>query len=130
MRLEQLLSVEQLSALLHKSPASIRSDVSRNPSALPPICRLPGNKRLLWRQHDVDAWLARFASLGVQHAAVQAANAVSMAKRRGRPTKKEQITRDRLHAVSASTPTNAAVVYLPASAQAQQAAALKLAKRA
>jgi hypothetical protein len=130
MAVEQLLSVEQLAAVLHKSPASIRSAASRNPSALPPICRLPGTKRLLWRQHDVDVWLARFASLGVQHAAAQAANAVGIAKRRGRPTKKEQITRDRLHAVSASTTTDAAVVYLPTSAQAQQAAALKLAKRA
>ena len=53
-----LLSVEQLSQLMHKSPSSIRSDASRNPEALPPICRLPGNKRLLWRIEDIAAFLA------------------------------------------------------------------------
>lgn len=55
----ELLAVDQLAKLLHKSPASIRSDASRNPNALPPICRLPWNKRLLWRLEDVQVWLAR-----------------------------------------------------------------------
>lgn len=54
-----LLSVEQLSVCLHKSVASILSDASRNPQALPPICRLPGTKRLLWRSDDVEIWLAK-----------------------------------------------------------------------
>jgi hypothetical protein len=54
----EVLTVEQLGELIHKSPASIRSDASRNPSALPPICRLPGTKRLLWRLADVQSWLA------------------------------------------------------------------------
>ena len=114
MYLEQLLSVEQLAVLLHKSPSSIRSDASRNPAALPPICRLPGNKRLLWRQHDVDAWLAQFASLGVQQAAVQVASVVSKAKRRGRPTKKEQVSRERLIA-SPATPSRTGSIRLPLS---------------
>jgi hypothetical protein len=83
-----LVSVEQLSLLLHKSPASIRSDASRNPTALPPICRLPGNKRLLWRAEDIatffascvqQQWPVPFAS-----APVQVANEP---KRRGRPRK-------------------------------------------
>lgn len=85
-----LLSVEELSGLIHKTPSSIRSDASRNPSALPPICRLPGNKRLLWRSEDVFAWLASY----VQHqpnsifyaAEIQPA---SMTKKRGRPRKTE-----------------------------------------
>jgi hypothetical protein len=54
----EILAVEQLALLLHKSPASIRSDASRNPEALPPICRLPGTKRLLFRHVDVMEWLA------------------------------------------------------------------------
>jgi hypothetical protein len=53
-----VLSVEQLAKIVHKSPSSIRSDASRNPGALPPICRIPGTKRLLWRIEDVQAWLA------------------------------------------------------------------------
>lgn len=86
----EVLAVEQLAHLIHKSPASIRSDASRNPDALPPICRLPGNKRLLWLREDVMRWLASY----VQHqpnsisyaAEIQLA---SMTKKRGRPRKTE-----------------------------------------
>ena len=56
--MQALLTVDQLSACLQKSVASIRSDATRNPQALPPICRLPGTKRLLWRLEDVETWLA------------------------------------------------------------------------
>ena len=55
-----LLDVDELAEILHKSPSSIRSDASRNRSALPPICRLPGTKRLLFRAEDVDAWIAGY----------------------------------------------------------------------
>lgn len=86
-----LLRVEDLAERIHKSVASIRSDVSRNPHALPPLCRLPGTKRLLWREEDVSRWLA---------AHVVSSNDVSDEKpipatksRRGRPTKAEQLRR-------------------------------------
>lgn len=85
--MQALLTVDQLSAFLHKSVASIRSDVTRNPQALPPICRLPGTKRLLWRVEDVEAWLAEhvtgreFAATGMEHKRA----------RPGRPTKAAQI---------------------------------------
>jgi len=82
-----LISVEQLSLLMHKSPASIRSDASRNPSTLPPICRIPGCKRLLWRPEDV---LTFFASC-VQLAPIPSppSLASNQPKRRGRPRKVE-----------------------------------------
>lgn len=83
----EILTVEQLGALIHKSPSSVRSDASRNPAALPPICRLPGNKRLLWRMEDVAAWLA---SCVVSSAAVTGQGPVLAStglKRRGRPRK-------------------------------------------
>ncbi|MBB5441808.1 MULTISPECIES: hypothetical protein [unclassified Paraburkholderia] len=54
-----LLTVDQLAKCLHKSIASIRSDATRNPRSLPPICRLPNTKRLLWRAEDVEQWLAK-----------------------------------------------------------------------
>ncbi len=56
--MKSLLTVEQLSQYLHKSVANIRSDVTRNPRSLPPICRLPNTKRLLWRLESVEHWLA------------------------------------------------------------------------
>jgi predicted DNA-binding transcriptional regulator AlpA len=54
-----LLTVEVLATRIHKSVSSIRSDATRNPKSLPPICRLPGTKRLLWRESDVEQWLAQ-----------------------------------------------------------------------
>lgn len=89
--MQALLTVDQLSAFIQKSVASIRSDVTRNPQALPPICRLPGTKRLLWRVQDVEAWLAEhvigseFATSGMEH----------QRARPGRPTKAARIAQQR-----------------------------------
>ncbi|NMZ81838.1 DNA-binding protein [Pseudomonas mandelii] len=89
--MQALLTVDQLSVFLQKSVASIRSDVTRNPQALPPICRLPGTKRLLWRVEDVEAWLAKhvvgseFVKSGAEHERA----------RMGRPTKAVQIAKQR-----------------------------------
>lgn len=84
----EILAVEQLALLIHKSPSSIRSDASRNPDALPPICRLPGNKRLLWRREDVMAWLAMHVQQcrGMEMPDRPAATATEPRKR-GRPRK-------------------------------------------
>lgn len=87
-----LLTVEQLALCLHKSVASIRSDATRNPCSLPPICRLPGTKRLLWRAEDVELWLAEHViSQSLDDRAVKS---VDM-PRRGRPTKAEQLARQK-----------------------------------
>jgi|SRR5471032_440887 len=82
--LPEILAVEHLARLIHKSPASVRSDASRNPDALPPICRLPGNKRLLFRLEDVRAWLAKHVDSGQS---VVAAAPILIPKGRGRPRK-------------------------------------------
>lgn len=91
-----LLTVDQLAECLHKSVASIRSDATRNPRSLPPICRLPGTKRLLWRVEDVERWLAEH----VDGSVAQAPAGESLQKRRGRPTKAEQVARQRQRAKS------------------------------
>lgn len=86
-----VLAVEQLAKLIHKSPASIRSDASRNPSALPPICRLPGNKRLLWRLEDVEIWLAKYvdrSAIALSPYSVEMIEPTGTRKR-GRPRKTE-----------------------------------------
>jgi len=83
-----VLAVEQLAQIIHKSPASIRSDASRNPDALPPICRLPGNKRLLWRLEDVESWLARYVERPREDRS-DAQPQVSVSKKPGRPRKVE-----------------------------------------
>ena len=84
-----LVSVEELSLLMHKSPSSIRSDASRNPSALPPICRLPGNKRLLWRMEDIAAFFASCVKQQVPASFSTPLLASDQPRRRGRPRKTE-----------------------------------------
>ncbi len=98
----RLLTVEQLSPIIRKSVASIRSDVGRNPKTLPPICRLPGNKKLLWREQDVLEWIERHvvridrieADAGVAGDSRRpSAMPWEIQKRRGRPTKIETMRR-------------------------------------
>ncbi|MCY1517382.1 hypothetical protein D9M68_520610 [compost metagenome] len=89
--MQALLTVEQLSEYLQKSIASIRSDATRNPQSLPPICRLPGTKRLLWRVEDVEQWLAEHVASAPGNPPV----AAPVPSKRGRPTKAEQVTRSR-----------------------------------
>ncbi|CAJ4529296.1 Uncharacterised protein [Burkholderia pseudomallei] len=91
--MKSLLTVEQLSQYLHKSVASIRSDATRNPQSLPPICRLPSTKRLLWRLEDVEDWLAAHVE-GVSRQ-VALVSPGDQRPRRGRPTKAEQVARQR-----------------------------------
>ena len=89
--MQALLTINELSCYLHKSVSSIRSDVSRNPLALLPICRLPGTKRLLWRVEDVEAWLAKHVVMLDMMAPLAVSNPV----KRGRPTKAEQVAKHR-----------------------------------
>jgi hypothetical protein len=96
--MEPLLNVAQLAAALHKTVASIQSDASRNPAALPPICRLPGNRRLLWRVKDVEKWIADHVRIPDTVASTPPAIPPSPAPvtpKRGRPTKAEQLRRAR-----------------------------------
>lgn len=81
------LTVDDLAARWHKSVATIRSDASRAPRSVPPICRLPGSNRLLWRLVDVE----NFEQSAVQ--TFQPIATDSPARRPGRPTKVEQYRR-------------------------------------
>jgi len=90
--MQALLNVDQLGACIHKSAASIRSDATRNPASLPPICRLPGTKRLLWRTEDVERWIAQH----IHGASVAPLNFENKLKpKRGRPRKAEQVAQQR-----------------------------------
>jgi hypothetical protein len=91
MSMQALLTVDQLAEQLQKSVASIRSDATRNPQSLPPICRLPNTKRLLWRAEDVERWI------GLHVAGADSPNVTELAspekRRRGRPTKAESVAK-------------------------------------
>lgn len=51
------LTIDQVAEILKKSPATVRSDLARNPSALPPVVRIENSRRPLWRLIDVERWL-------------------------------------------------------------------------
>ena len=53
-----LLDLNELGALLGRSPETIKKDMKRNRLAVPPRLHIPGTRLLRWRQIDVDCWLA------------------------------------------------------------------------
>ena len=81
----RLLVVEDLAAILGRAVSSIRSDASRCPQSLPPMIRIPGARRLLWRRQDVETWLA-----GLVVQTTPLSPAPPSGKRRGRPRKIDQ----------------------------------------
>lgn len=93
--MQALLTVEQLSKYIQKSVASIRCDATRKPHSLPPICRLPGTKRLLWRMEDVERWVLDHVDAVGKSGVVDGVSEVR--PRRGRPTKADQLKRLRSH---------------------------------
>ena len=67
MPVPHLLTLEDLAAILGRSPETIRRDLRRNPDAVPPRLQLPGTRLLRWRAVDVEAWLARHTLKGARH---------------------------------------------------------------
>lgn len=53
-----LVDLNDLSALLGRSPETIKKDMKRNRLAVPPRLHIPGTRLLRWRRIDVEAWLA------------------------------------------------------------------------
>ena len=51
------LNIEDLAALLQRSVATVKSDVSRRPHTLPPRLVVPGTKGVMWLEADVRDWL-------------------------------------------------------------------------
>lgn len=54
-----LLTPRELAIILHKSEATIRSDVHRAPTRLPPRLLLPNCNKLLWLRITVETWLVQ-----------------------------------------------------------------------
>lgn len=77
----QLLNIQQLAEIIHKSPLSVANDVTRNPSALPPFARISG--RILFEKTLVDEWVR---SKFNDHAHL---NSVNKKRSAGRPRKHE-----------------------------------------
>ena len=78
------LDVKALAALLHLSPATVRSDVSRRPWTLPPFIKV--GTKTVWLLETVIGWLkAR------ERVATPPVTPAPPPRRRGRPTKADQV---------------------------------------
>ena len=78
----QLLNIQQLAEIIHKSPLSVANDVTRNPASLPPFARISG--RILFEKTLVDEWVR---SKFKDHAHLNSVNK----KRAGRPRKESAV---------------------------------------
>lgn len=56
------LTIRDLSPVLKKTEATIRSDMVRNPGSLPRWFKLPGSRRPLWLEATVEQFLQRQAA--------------------------------------------------------------------
>ena len=57
------LTIDELAQIIHKSVASIRSDMSRHPERLPRWWKCPGGaKRPLWLVSTVEAFIEQHAA--------------------------------------------------------------------
>lgn len=85
-----------LAAILHCSVDTVVSNAHRAPGRLPPQLKT-GGRRLLWLLSDVMAWLEAHRAgpaPAVRHVHGGAATPVAaLPRRRGRPTKAEQLAR-------------------------------------
>lgn len=83
-----LLPIELAAPLLNKSASTLRTDITRRPGSLPVFVRF--GRRVFFLKKDIDDFI--LASRCAQPAAHAVAPAV---RKRGRPTKAEQLARAR-----------------------------------
>jgi hypothetical protein len=57
----ETLDIYQLAQVLHKSVATLRSDLVRSPHSLPGCFRVPGSRRPLWLKETVEAFVLEHA---------------------------------------------------------------------
>lgn len=63
MEFQKLLTLDDLAAMLGRSPETIKKDLGRKPWAVPPRLILPSTRMLRWRVVDVNAWLEQFVQV-------------------------------------------------------------------
>jgi len=52
-----LLNLEQLAERLHTSAAALRTRHWRDQYSLPPVIKIPGDRRVFFNEADVAAWM-------------------------------------------------------------------------
>lgn len=56
----QTLTIADLSTILNRAQATIATEVTKAPHKLPPRLNLPGSRRVLWLQSDVEDWINEY----------------------------------------------------------------------
>ncbi len=95
------LDVEELAALLKCHQGSIYRNLSIAPWRLPPPVQREPRQRVIWLASTVFKWLARGAVQTAQQQAIAKDTPIAserpLKKKKGRPTKAEQIRRAQAH---------------------------------
>lgn len=98
------LDIKNLSEEIHLAVKTIRSTLVNNPQALPPRLVIPGQKRLLWLRTDVVEFYQRQAKGHGSNPAFSTAQPEKLPepieKKRGRPTKAQELAKAALKAAS------------------------------
>lgn len=93
----RVLFIEQLSLLIGKSCKTIRTFVShakyKDKNLIPRPFKMPGSRRLCWYEQDVLVWIE----------STRPAEPPPPRRPRGRPTKAEQLSRQRWAATASET---------------------------
>jgi hypothetical protein len=87
-----VIGYAELSVLLGRTVGTLQADRIRRPESLPPASTPPGSRTPRWITVDVLDWLRQCRERRVQLAGPVA---TTSPRRRGRPTKREQIERKR-----------------------------------
>ena len=92
------LDIISLSREIHLAVKTIRSTLVNNPKALPPRLVIPGQKKLLWLREDVEIFYrgqVKGHGSNPDYSTKQPVQTteVSIIKKKGRPTKSEQVAR-------------------------------------
>lgn len=93
-RVEVIFTIDELADFLKKSRATIYSDLTRRPHALPPRVRIPGSSKVLFK--DPPAWLAQFVEAATKPEPIEPASpAGHQPRHRGAPTKAERVKHEK-----------------------------------
>ena len=52
----KLVDIDYMAKLLHKTRSTLEVDVTRRPESLPPRIIIPGSRKVLWLESDVNKW--------------------------------------------------------------------------
>lgn len=59
--MQNLLTIHELAVLLHTNASALKTRHYRNPLSIPPVVRIPGDRRYFFNANQVERWIESFA---------------------------------------------------------------------